>query len=119
MDYILTNEQQGNAIKQLLLANSCFKKLYCSSFFAQHSATFQALEDESRLSVEEAPESLLLASANMMDYFERHITAENIRQALGQAVAFEDRLTPALGGHHTCTEFTQAIIERLPYSRDW
>jgi len=60
------------------------------------------------------PTSIILAACQMLDYLEMADKASAIRQALRELIASGDRTTGDLGGSAGTTEFTQALLERLP-----
>ncbi len=62
------------------------------------------------------PTSVILASCQMLDYLGMKDKADTIRNAVRAVIAAGDRTTKDLGGNGGTTDFTEALLERLPAS---
>lgn len=62
------------------------------------------------------PTSVILASCQMLDYLGKKDKADKIRIAVREVIAAGDRTTKDLGGTGGTTDFTEALLERLPRS---
>ncbi len=60
------------------------------------------------------PTSVILAACLMLDHLGMEKEVFRIRQALRDVIASGDRTTRDLGGQGSTTDFTQAVLERLP-----
>ncbi len=59
------------------------------------------------------PSALILASAMMLDYLTFSAQATRLRSALAETIAAKETVTPDLGGHSNCDQFTDALIASL------
>ncbi|HLV48116.1 MAG TPA: isocitrate dehydrogenase [Aliidiomarina sp.] len=60
------------------------------------------------------PSSVILAAIQMLEHIGQTENAKRILDALRDTIESGDRTTVDLGGTHGTTDFTQAILERLP-----
>ncbi|MCE2569987.1 isocitrate/isopropylmalate family dehydrogenase [Motilimonas eburnea] len=112
-NFIITHKLFGKIIKNQVCGKQIAKRLCAKSYFGEQGAIFCALELTNQLQLEDDPAALMLASVNLLEYLGKENEAEAMFNALTQTIAFDDRLTCAFGGHHSGTDFTQAILERL------
>ncbi|MFO6422903.1 isocitrate/isopropylmalate family dehydrogenase [Motilimonas sp. KMU-193] len=112
-NFIITNKLFGKIIKSQVCGKQIAKRLCAKSYLGEQGAIFCALELSNSLQLEDDPAALMLASVSLLEYLGKENEAEAMLNALTQTIAFDDRLTCAFGGHHSGTDFTQAILERL------
>ncbi len=112
-NFLITNRLFGKIIKNQFCGKQIAKRLCAKSYLGEQGAIFCALELSNSLQLEDDPAALMLASVSLLEYLGKENEAEAMLNALSQTIAFDDRLTCAFGGHHSGTDFTQAILERL------
>lgn len=116
-DMIVTTNLFGDIISDLCAGLVGGLGMAPGANIGDHAAIFEAVHgsapDIAHKNIAN-PTAIMLAASLMLDYLHMNEKADLLCQAIRQTIASKDRLTPDLGGHATTTDFTQAIIEKLP-----
>ncbi len=115
-DVIVTTNLFGDILSDLCAGLVGGLGMAPAANIGEHCAIFEAVHGSAPTIADKNianPTSIILASVQMLEYMGMAEQALQIRNAVRDAIQCGDRATIDLGGIHSTTEFTAAVLERL------